>query len=140
MRLTKRRRNTRPEMDMTPMIDIVFLLIIFFMTVTQVSKLNKEQLELPKLKGSEDQKPSVLTINVTAGGEIVISGRTYSLSDFVSLVNRELRRVGDDPSRLSIVIRADQRSTSGGVNSVVTALTKLQVTRVRIAVEVPQTR
>jgi len=108
MRLTKHRRNTRPEMDMTPMIDIVFLLIIFFMTVTQVSKLNKEQLELPKLKGTEDQKPSVLTVNVTETGEIRVSGRTLSSGDFVSLVNRELRRVGDDPNLLGIVIRESQ--------------------------------
>jgi biopolymer transport protein ExbD len=138
MRLTKHRRNTRPEMDMTPMIDIVFLLIIFFMTVTQVSKLNKEQLELPKLKGTEDQKPSVLTVNVTETGEIRVSGRTLSSGDFVSLVNRELRRVGDDPNLLGIVIRADQRGASAGVNAVVAALNKLQIKRVRIAVEVPQ--
>jgi len=138
MRLTKHRRNTRPEMDMTPMIDIVFLLIIFFMTVTQVSKLNKEQLELPKLKGTEDQKPSVLTVNVTETGEIRVSGRTLSSGDFVSLVNRELRRVGDDPNLLGIVIRADQRGASAGVNAVVAALNKLQIQRVRIAVEVPQ--
>jgi biopolymer transport protein ExbD len=125
-------------MDMTPMIDIVFLLIIFFMTVTQVSKLNKEQLELPKLKGTEDQKPSVLTINVTESGDLVVSGRTYSIGELVSLVNRELRRVGDDPNFLGIVIRADQRGASAGVNSVVSALNNLQIKRVRIAVEVPQ--
>ena len=138
MRLTKRRRNTRPEVDMTPMIDIVFLLIIFFMTVTQVSKLNKEQLELPKLKGTEDQKPSVLTINVTETGEILVSGRTLTSGEFVSLVNRELRRVGDNPDLLSIVIRADHRGKSQGVNDVMSALNKLQIKRVRIAVEVPQ--
>ncbi|MCA9122933.1 MAG: biopolymer transporter ExbD [Planctomycetaceae bacterium] len=138
MRLTKRRRNTRPEMDMTPMIDIVFLLIIFFMTVTQVSKLNKEQLELPKLKGTEDQKPSVLTVNVTETGEIRVSGQTLSSGEFVSLVNRELRRAGDDPNLLGIVIRADQRGASAGVNAIVAALNNLQIKRVRIAVEVPQ--
>jgi biopolymer transport protein ExbD len=138
MRLAKHRRNTRPDMDMTPMIDIVFLLIIFFMTVTQVSKLNKEQLELPKLKGTEDQKPSVLTINVTETGEIRISGRTFAIGDFVSMVNRELRRVGDNPNLLSIVIRADERAASEGVNAVVSALDRLQIKRVRIAVEVPQ--
>ena len=123
---------------MTPMIDIVFLLIIFFMTVTQVSKLNKEQLELPKLKGTEDQRPSVVTVNVTETGEIRVSGRTLSSGEFVSMVNRELRRVGDDPNLLRIVIRADQRGASAGVNSIVAALNNLQIKRVRIAVEVPQ--
>ncbi|MEO8493810.1 MAG: biopolymer transporter ExbD [Planctomycetota bacterium] len=138
MRLIKHRRNSRSEMDMTPMIDIVFLLIIFFMTVTQVSKLNNEPVELPKLKGTEDQKPSVLTINVNELGDIIVSGRTFPIGELVSLINRELRRVGDDPNLLGIVIRADQRGTSAGVNSVVSALNNLQIKRVRIAVEVPQ--
>lgn len=138
MRLTKRRRNTRPEIDMTPMIDIVFLLIIFFMTVTQVSKMNKEQVELPNLKGAQDQKPSVVTVNVTDSGEIRVSGRTLTVGEFVSMVNRELRRVGDDPNLVSVVIRADQRGASVGVNAVVKALNNLQIKRVRIAVQVPQ--
>jgi len=138
MKLTKRRRDTRPEMDMTPMIDIVFLLIIFFMTVTQVSKLNKERLDLPQLKGSEDQKPAVLTINVTENEEIVISGRSLSVDDLIALLNRELRRVGDNPQMLRVVIRADRRGRSGGVSGVVRALKRLNILKVNIAVEVPQ--
>ena len=138
MRLSKHRRRMSAEMDMTPMIDVTFLLLIFFMTVSQISSSNKTQLELPKLKGTEDQKPSVLTVNVTEPGDLIVSQRKYSIGELVSLVNRELRRVGDDPNRLGIVIRADQRGTSAGVNSVVAALNKLQIKRVRIAVEVPQ--
>jgi biopolymer transport protein ExbD len=137
MRLSKHRRNMSAEMDMTPMIDVTFLLLIFFMTVSQISSSNKTQLELPKLKGTEDQKPSVLTINVTEPGDLIVSQRKYSIGELVSLINRELRRVGDDPDRLGIVIRADQRGTSAGVNSVVAALNNLQIKRVRIAVEVP---
>ena len=53
MRLSKR-HNPGLQMNMTPMIDVTFLLLIFFMTVSQVSAVNKEQLELPQLKGSED--------------------------------------------------------------------------------------
>ena len=43
-------------MNMTPMIDIVFLLIIFFMTVNQVTEVSKERLSLPQVKGGEDQR------------------------------------------------------------------------------------
>jgi len=125
-------------MDMTPMIDIVFLLIIFFMTVTQVSKMNREQVELPVLKGSEDQKPSVMTINVTDAEKIRVSGRTLTIDELIAMVDRELRRVGDNPQMLRVVIRADQRGRSAGVSSVVRALKRLNVLSVRIAVEVPQ--
>jgi biopolymer transport protein ExbD len=135
MRLSKRRRPTRAAMDMTPMIDIVFLLLIFFMTVSQVSEINKERLELPQLKGSEDQQPTTVTVNVTEAGAIVVSGNELSMPELVALVGDQLGSVGDDPSRLTIVLRADRRGTSRAVNEVITRLSQLGVTQVRIAVE-----
>lgn len=138
MRLSKRKRNSTAEIDMTPMIDIVFLLIIFFMTVSQVSESNKERLELPQQQGSEDSEPSTITINVNQDGEAVISGQTVTIAKVITMVSQELAKVGDDPSRVAIVIRADQRGASGGVNEVVKALSRMQITKIRIAVQVPQ--
>lgn len=123
---------------MTPMIDIVFLLIIFFMTVSQISAVNHERVELPKLEGSEDQKPVVLTVNVTAEGEIVVAGDRMDVTQFISLVSNELVKVGDDPNRLTCVIRADQNSESRTVNEIAKALKQMQIQRVRFAVETPQ--
>jgi len=137
MRLSKRKRETRAAMNMTPMIDIVFLLIIFFMTVTQVSKINREQVELPQLQGAEDQKPMTLTVNVDRDGTIVVSGNQVTTSRLLAIVSRELAKVGDDPNRLTVVLRADRRGTSRVVNEIVKSLARLQITRVRIAVEVP---
>jgi biopolymer transport protein ExbD len=138
MRLSKHRRSTIVEMNMTPMIDVVFNLLIFFMTVSQASEANRERLELPKLKGSQDQTRTTLTINVSQRDEVIVSGNRITLGQLLALVSQELARVGDDPSRLTIVLRADERGTCRTVNQIVTALVKLQITRVRIAVEVPQ--
>ena len=68
MRLSRRRRSTTARMNMTPMIDVVFLLNIFFITVAQVSEVNNVRLELPRQQGSDDQKPSVLTSMSTRKG------------------------------------------------------------------------
>ena len=135
MRLSKRRRETIAAMDMTPMIDIVFLLLIFFMTVSQVSEINKVQLSLPKLKGTDDQKPAVITLNIDATGQMILSGRNVTLGEVLAAVSNELRRLGDDPSRLTIVLRTDERSESRPVNQVVSALGRMQVTKVRLAVQ-----
>ena len=120
---------------MTSMIDIVFLLLIFFMTVSQVSEANKERLELPKQQGSEEQVPTVLTINVTQDGTMHVAGGPVSLSGLVGIVDRELQRVDDDRSRLTLVIRADQRGTSQMPNEIIRTLGKMGINRVRIAVE-----
>lgn len=122
-------------MNMTPMIDIVFLLIIFFMTVSQVSEINKEKLDLPKQQGSQDQKPTAVTVNVTQEGTLKISGELISIGGLVSLIEDEMRRLGGDASLLTIVVRADQRGESRGVNEVVRTLGKLGIAKIRIAVE-----
>ena len=137
MRLSKRRRSTSVRMNMTPMIDVVFLLIIFFMTVSQVSEVNREVLDLPKQKGAQDQKPAVLTININQAGEILIAGTVYPMSDLIALVADELVRLGDDPNKLTVVLRGDQRGTSKTMNQTVNALTRMQIKKVNIAVQVP---
>lgn len=138
MRLTKHKRSTSAGINMTPMIDIVFLLIIFFMTVSQVSEINKERLELPKLTGSEDQKRTSLTVNVDQAGDIVVSGNRITTTELLTFVSRELDKVGDNPDRLSVVIRGDERGDCRTVNEIMESLAGMEVKKVRIAVQVPE--
>lgn len=136
MKLSKHKRQTTPDMNMTPMIDVVFLLIIFFMTVSQVSKINQERLDLPTAAGNEEQQPAMVTINVTQQERIIVSGNELTPTQLLTYIGDELFSVGD-PSQLSIVLRADRRATSRTVNLIVRELAKLNINRVRIAVEVP---
>ena len=139
MRLSKRRRTGTAAVNMTPMIDIVFLLIIFFMTVTQVTKINSEPLDLPKQKGSADQEPSVVTVNVTEKGDVLVSGNKISVVRLVTMLKKQLTdELGDDPDRLTLVVRADQHGTTTKINELVSAMAQLQLKRIRIAVEVPE--
>lgn len=138
MRLNKHRRQTRPEMDMTPMIDIVFLLLIFFMTVSQVSEINKEKLELAQLRGTKDQETATITINVMEDGQYRIGGNAVSLAQVVSLLGAELDRVGGDARRLNVVLRSDQRGMSLHTNQVLNALARLGIVQIRAGVEMPQ--
>jgi biopolymer transport protein ExbD len=137
MRFIKRKHTNLPDLNMTPMIDVVFQLLIFFMTVSQVSAVNREQLQLPKLDGSKDQERTSLTVNISETGELKVSRQSMTIARLVSLVTRELDRLGGDPSRLTIVVRADERGTSKAVNEVVSALARLGIQQIRVAVEVP---
>ena len=138
MRLSKHRRKTSAAMDMTPMIDITFQLMIFFMTCTQISQVNKEkEVELPQLKeqGSTEQQENVtITINVNESGEIKVSGRQMTVTELIASVGDELAAVENEPTRIHVVLRADRRGNSRTVNEVVTALAKLNIHHVRIAV------
>ena len=135
MRLAKHKRDTQSKMNMTPMIDVVFLLLIFFMTVSQVSKVDKVRLQLPELKGTEEQLPVELTINVRETGEIVAAGEVVDETRLIGLLTQMLPQVDNNPDRLRVVVRADRRGSCKGVNAVIKSLGQLQIKRVRIAVQ-----
>lgn len=138
MRLSKHQYAKTPELNMTPMIDVVFQLLIFFMTCSQVANVNLERLDLPTQKGSEDQGPTTLTVNITRDGVLRVSGRTLTTAGLVEMVSRELDRLAGDASRIHVVVRADERGQSRAVNDVVAALSGLGIYRLRLAVEVPR--
>ena len=138
MRLSKRSGSRLSRMNMTPMIDIVFLLLIFFMTVTQASRIKEEQLELPQQEGSRDKETSSLTINIRQDGQLVMLGRVLQLDRLLTLVNEELARVDNDPRRINIELRVDQRGESRAANQVAKSLEQLNIKRVSFAVQVPR--
>ncbi|PQO32442.1 biopolymer transporter ExbD [Bremerella cremea] len=138
MRLSKKRVQHTKGMDITPMIDIVFLLLIFFITVSQVSETNREKLELPELKGAEDQKKTSLVVNVRQDGQIVVAGNEIEVADVAFLVGEELESNGGDPGLVTVVVRIDQRATCEVPNALVKQLASQGISKVRLAVQVPK--
>jgi biopolymer transport protein ExbD len=57
MKLNKHDPKTEMEMNMTPMIDVVFLLIIFFMIITDMTQQDLEELKLPIAVEAVEDKP-----------------------------------------------------------------------------------
>lgn len=127
-------------MNMTPMIDIVFLLIIFFMTVTQVSKMNKKQLDLPNdLEGIQDQQPAKIIINVDSDGAIEVAGQPRTLPELHAIVTEEVVAAGQDVMKVSVVIRADRNGSSEAVNRIVNLLARdLDMKKIAINVQTGQ--
>jgi biopolymer transport protein ExbD len=134
MRLSKG-HQTKLEINMTPMIDVTFLLLIFFMTVNQVSKTQREQLDLPQLSGTQDQSQEALVVNVDRDGQIIVSASSLTLPQLIGIVSAELSKVNNDPNQITVLLRADRRGNCRTVNEIVTALVRLNIHRVRLAVE-----
>jgi biopolymer transport protein ExbD len=76
MNLNKHDSQTEMKMDMTPMIDVVFLLIIFFMIITDLTQQDLEVIELPIAYNSTpdvpDPKKVRPVININSGGEMIV--------------------------------------------------------------------
>lgn len=135
MRLARHHRRSAIAFNMTPMIDIVFLLLIFFMTVSQITRVNEDPVELPKLAGLEETEPQVYTINIRADGTLVISGRIVQLADAVLFVGQELAAKNGDSSAIRIFVRCDRRASSDMVNELVRRLVDLGIRQIRVGVE-----
>lgn len=135
MKLSKHRVDNSIGFNMTPMIDIVFLLIIFFMTVSQITKVVDHPLELPTVvEGGQQNDPLAFTVNVDRKGQIVISETDYSLGQFLLFVDEQMANVQDNPDNLRVRIRVDRQCKSNSVNAILRELTELGITQVRVAI------
>ena len=84
-----RKKSSEISLEVTPLIDIVFLLLIFFILNSQFEKLTSMELNLPKV--NTDQLNEIngknLVIEITAIEEIILNGQKLSEITFKSLNN-----------------------------------------------------
>jgi biopolymer transport protein ExbD len=136
MRLSKHRRTLGASMDMTPMIDVVFQLIIFFMTVSQQAIVNSTELELPLLKGAHEKlEATTLIVNVSHDGKYIVSGEPRSLTELQAIVTKELEAKEGNATLVQVVMRVDRRGNSAATNQAMLMLRQAGIKRTRIAVE-----
>ena len=107
--LSKRKKGGRKNVSavpMAPMIDMVFLLLVFFMCVSSLSQAgNRIEVELPESKAAQvpDDLSGRITIAVKADGELHLNG--YEVSE-VELGGELLELIDESPA-LKLRIRAD---------------------------------
>ena len=114
------------EIDMTPMIDMTFQLITFFMFVMNFSE--AEQDERIRLPLSQLAKPSdrvvekPLTLQLTSAGSVIYAGELVSVRDIGGYLEREkavMLDSGREPSAATVIIRADGRAKTGEVQEII---------------------
>ena len=125
------------QLNMTSMIDIVFLLIIFFMIVSQISETNKEQIELPALSAQLEQQPAKMTVNINADSEVIVSGESIGINQLQAMVSQELAAVDGNTNRLFVTLRVDRNALTDRANEVMGILNEAGIPGVRVAVAAP---
>ncbi len=96
-------------LNLTPLIDMVFLLLIFFLVATKFAE-DERQMDvlLPDASAAQPltSKPRELFVNVDQEGRYFVAGRQLNLRDLDrALVTARV----DNPGRASVIIRADKR-------------------------------
>lgn len=121
--------------DMTPMIDIVFQLLIFFLVTAQLSQHSRADLELPQEAGEtiEESIEAGMIVNVLASGDLEIAGELVTMEDFDRTARALVVEAGDSIATLRPLVRADRRAPTAALNRVLSTLQKAGVPSVRIA-------
>jgi biopolymer transport protein ExbD len=124
--------------DMTPMIDVVLQLIIFFMYTAQFTHMIRSPIDLPKEVGetSETQDPTVIIVDIQHNGSLIVEGKPIDLERLIRMVEVEIDRVGD-PARVDLLVRADQWAPAFYVNDLAENLTRLNVRSWKLGTSVP---
>lgn len=105
----KTRMPARAEMQLIPLIDVLFINLFFFMTLAVFWQLESElNISVPTAKESTDIKrtPGEIIINIRRDGEIVVNQRTLSPDELEEL----LARVSELYKGQSVIIRADKET------------------------------
>jgi biopolymer transport protein ExbD len=135
MRLSKARSHAAIGVNLTPMIDIVFLLIIFFITVSQITPIIQHPVELPQAQVLADASPTVkLTVNIDSEGAIFVAGSELSQDQLMARVTEMARESGSQIEDLQILIRCDRRAESRHVNQLIPRFSELGITQIKISV------
>ena len=82
-----RKKNTELSLEVTPLIDIVFLLLIFFVLNSQFDKLTTMELSLPKVNSNQlnELANENLIIEINSAQEIILNGKRLSEFSYTSL-------------------------------------------------------
>ena len=140
-------RSSQEEVtiNLTPLIDIVFLLLIFFMVSTTFSKESQLRIRLPDASPDSEveQRPSRLVVAITKSGDYSIRGPNEStghhlLSRERSVLAEAMAKGAQGTDELVVVIRADRKTPHEAVVRVMDVARKLGLVRITFATQKPR--
>lgn len=133
MKLTARAKE-QPEVNMTSLIDVVLLLLIFFMVSTSFVKQSQISIRLPEADSSAvvDEVPQQLDIMITEQGTFLVNGREL-VNNRPETIRNALQKVSGGNTQLPLTISADANARHQFVVTAMDVAGKLGFSKISIA-------
>jgi biopolymer transport protein ExbD len=129
--MSKKRRHAGCETDMTPMIDVVFQLIIFFVVAVKLDAQVNREIVIPIAPhGSESDVPSMV-VEVDRRGWLSINGAQLSPQRLLEILKTRKDRNGIFP----VLICADRRTEHKDIKTVMDVCSEIDIRKVNFAVK-----
>ncbi len=134
----KRQPKNEDQINLTPLIDVVFLLLIFFMVSTTFTKETHLTIDLPEAQGEPSQdQPKQLEILVNADGSYAVNDQPL-LNNTLETLKKALQTTAGDSRDLPLVITADANSTHQSVVRAMDAAGQLGFVHLSMTTKNPQ--
>jgi biopolymer transport protein ExbD len=127
----KASKITELQMDMTPMIDVVFQLLIFFMVTTVFAVQSGLKVDLPQASTSDAPPEKDLSITISEEGEMDLNGTMVTIDD----LENQLRIQKDIFGSKVLIIKADNKARHGIVVDVMDAAKIVGIEQLAIATD-----
>lgn len=124
-----------PQLNLTPMIDVVFNLIIFFMVGTQFADMERQfDVQLPQVGTAQPQTslPDEIVINVYASGKIVMTGETLTLKQLGDRLAAARKNYADQ----AVLVRGDGASAYQHIMNVLAVCHEAKITNFSLATQI----
>lgn len=125
--------------DITPLVDVVFLLIIFFLTTSTLVRQTVAEVDLPEQAGNEEAESEDrgLVVNIGADGGYIVDGGRVGLERVLEMVGAEARLAEGGGGSLEMLVRSDERAPMSSLNALARGLVELDVRAWRLATRTP---
>lgn len=119
---------------MTSLIDVVFLLLIFFMVSTSFVKQSKITISLPEVESARvvEEMPQQIDIMITETGTVLINGREL-INNRAETIRNALQKTSNGDSSLSLTISADANAKHQHVVTAMDVAGRLGFSQINIA-------
>ena len=133
MKLSVRPR-IQPEVNLTSLIDVVFLLLIFFMVSTSFVKQSQVSIRLPEAESTAvvEEVPEQIDIMITADGTYLVNGREL-INNRAETIRNALQKTSAGRSDLPLTISADANARHQDVVTAMDVAARLGFTKISIA-------
>ncbi|WP_089724210.1 ExbD/TolR family protein [Candidatus Thiosymbion oneisti] len=127
-----------PDINLTPMIDVVFLLLIFFMVSTTFQEDTRIRVRLPEAQGEAvpAEMPRALEITIDSAGVFYVDERMLADREPATLQQAIAAVVGEERER-PVIIRADAATPHQAVMTAMDAASRLGLLRFSLAATRP---
>ena len=127
MPITLKKSRALDSLSMTPLIDVIFILLIFFLVAARFAQEDRElPVQLPSAKSAVPMtmEPQIMIVGIDVQGQYVLNGRTISLDE----VETDIRQaVTNNPVNQTVIIRGDKRVPFQHVVSLMDICQRLKV-------------